>query len=603
MPAFWLLALPLFGAWFGSYARGGMDADVRDGALAGIAAADLDDAERAYAVAFFTAVPASAVCVSDDPELAQMRADWSSMCGDFRLFERISWLSWLTTGVGLVMLGVAAGAVLAARQSGAWLVAAFFTGWNVLRAGSAAQIVGQGVLGTMLSYAVTAYFFNFYVPKLIFLIGLLALFSVGAALMALFTRIDLTMPVEGRLIAESDAPELWARVREIALNAGTTPPDRIVAGIDDNFFVTEGSVVVDEARYVGRTLYVSLSLLRVLSRAEAEAVLAHEMAHFSGGDTARSRRLTPGLARASNLLHAMQDQVFGLPAFQVLGGFYDAFLLAMAKHNRDRELRADAVAAQVVSPDAMAGALVKVGAYASYRGRVERELLQAEQVHASLDLPTRVRSGFTDYAQSSSLVADLQDAHVPHPSDSHPPMIERLASLSVTLPPESFEKVVLARTDANWADAVQTAPQIEQALWADYEARFQRVHTFELAVRCTPKTPEEEALVKQHFPDRVFSAGEAEVARVTYQQLAVDGWPDALSWGDITGFSVVDPGYFQGKTLEVFVDTKKRHIKLKRLGTGPTEDLLDTVSQYYQRDRCARAYLDEQASTTADGAE
>ena len=58
-----------------------------------------------------------------------------------------------------------------------------------------------------------------------------------------------------------------------------------------------GSIELDEVRYTGRTLYVSLSLLRVLEQDEADAVLAHELAHFHGGHTAVSASLVPMQAR------------------------------------------------------------------------------------------------------------------------------------------------------------------------------------------------------------------------------------------------------------------------------------------------------------------
>jgi Zn-dependent protease with chaperone function len=66
---------------------------------------------------------------------------------------------------------------------------------------------------------------------------------------------------------------------------GTAAPDHVIVGIDDTFFVTEHPVAIQGARCKGRTLFVSLSLLRTMPEDERTAVLAHELAHFSGYDT------------------------------------------------------------------------------------------------------------------------------------------------------------------------------------------------------------------------------------------------------------------------------------------------------------------------------
>ena len=59
----------------------------------------------------------------------------------------------------------------------------------------------------------------------------------------------------------------------------------MIAGIDDQFFVTEHPVTIQHADWKGRTLFVSLSLLRTMPEDETRAALAHELAHFSGNDT------------------------------------------------------------------------------------------------------------------------------------------------------------------------------------------------------------------------------------------------------------------------------------------------------------------------------
>src|SRR5690606_28099334 len=89
----------------------------------------------------------------------------------------------------------------------------------------------------------------------------------------------------------------WRELKGICDQVGTELPDQVIVGIDDRFFVIETPVCVNGTWYAGRTLYVSLSMLKQLSGREADAVLAHEMAHFSGNDTLHSQKIAPLLSR------------------------------------------------------------------------------------------------------------------------------------------------------------------------------------------------------------------------------------------------------------------------------------------------------------------
>ncbi|MDP6945490.1 MAG: TetR family transcriptional regulator, partial [Myxococcota bacterium] len=133
-----------------------------------------------------------------------------------------------------VMCAYTVGAAGLATVSTRAQVAAFAIGWNTLRLTSAVQAVGQGALGVLLSYWVTAYFLNIYVPKLIFLVAAVALMAVWALVKGIFKRVRLALPVNGALLTEEAAPALWERVRAIASKVGTEAPSQIIAGIDDN---------------------------------------------------------------------------------------------------------------------------------------------------------------------------------------------------------------------------------------------------------------------------------------------------------------------------------------------------------------------------------
>ncbi|HSI03121.1 MAG TPA: M48 family metallopeptidase, partial [Myxococcota bacterium] len=237
---------------------------------------------------------------------------------------------------GALWLGVAAvaGAVLlgcvafTSREAQLW---AFTFGWRALTFVTVVEILLQGALATWLSYWMTAIYLQVYSVKLVAVVGIVALIAAWTALRGMFRKPDDGPPLEAEEVHAADAPRLWTRLRDLATRLRTPPPSHVVAGIDDNFFVTENGVTLASGKLSGRTLYVSLPLLRTLSSSEADAVLAHELAHFQGGDAAASGQLGPHLVRFSNYLVELGSNGATKPAYYLLRMFGSIFELALAK--------------------------------------------------------------------------------------------------------------------------------------------------------------------------------------------------------------------------------------------------------------------------------
>lgn len=87
-------------------------------------------------------------------------------------------------------------------------------------------------------------------------------------------------PAEGIEVAAARHPQLWAEVHQLAQVAQTEPPSRIVIVPEVNAAVTEAAG--------HRELMIGLPLLATFSRGQLRSVLAHELGHFAGGDTAAS---------------------------------------------------------------------------------------------------------------------------------------------------------------------------------------------------------------------------------------------------------------------------------------------------------------------------
>ena len=212
-------------------------------------------------------------------------------------FERLRWGLWLS----VLMVGGLVGAIGAivslnrlARTAPTELIRSYQSGWKIAMAVALLKVL---LLIPLLAYGV----FEFSVlltehfwPNLLWVIiigGLLALVKSGTILLR-------PVPLEfaeprARAVSPEEAPELWSAIRTAAERLHTTPPDNLLIGLQFNFYVTELAVWHDGGRAAGKTLFLSLPLLKQLSPEEVVAIIGHELGHFIGEDTKLTREFYP----------------------------------------------------------------------------------------------------------------------------------------------------------------------------------------------------------------------------------------------------------------------------------------------------------------------
>jgi Zn-dependent protease with chaperone function len=597
LPALWVFALPLFGLWFTNHATGRFDREILSIIESQISQdAKLDEAEREQALEFFRAVPASEACLSTEEELAGFRRNLGEGCSDMQQFGWMRRLAIASILVGLVSALLALLCAGAAFVSRPFQYGSFVVGWNVLRITGALQTLGQGVLAVWLSYWMTAVWFNRYYPKLIGVVGLLAAFAIFQVVAAIFRRPPMDFEVEAEVLEEAHAPELWAHVRQLCEKLKTPPPDHILAGIDTNFFVTESDVHVGGRVLTGRTLYVSLSLLRMLERSEADAVLAHEMGHLLGGDTGHSKRLAPMLAHFGHYLHALREGGLTLPIFHFMVAYRGLFELSLGRSRRESELAADKLAASVTSGRDIARSLVKVGAYASFRDRVEADLFASSEQQRNVAIAERVALGFAQYAGSPVVHEDLGGSVTPHPFDSHPPLAARLENVGEKLAQDDVVRVLLEPSTSSWVSAILDADAIEARLWGAYEARFTQAHDLMLAYRYEPSNEAERQHVEKHFPPLTFAGKEDKLeVRMDFAQVSCTEWEE----GSIR-FDQVQEATTEERMFKKYLDLRlkdgalfkdKRSICLSKL--RDPDGMLRAFGQYYGRHKAMEEYREQ----------
>jgi Zn-dependent protease with chaperone function len=312
-------------------------------------------------------------------------------------------------------------------------------------------------------------------------------FGIGVAVLVAATgvfRSALTMgrlkptSVKGLVLDRSRDRRLFEAVDDIATRIGASVPDQIVAGLDPTFFVTEGPVKAFDGTYHGRTLFVSIPFIRILSRLELTAVIGHELGHFRGEDTVYSRRFYPvyrGSIEALGVLQASSRGWFGiplLPPLRILELFFLSFADAERGLSRQRELTADVVGAEAASADQLGVALLKLEAYGAIWGDAYLETSQAireGRTAGSLSVRFAQMAGL---GARRTLFADVDHGQISHPTDSHPRTSERLAALGVDLP-AIVDLAMDTRPSPSAFELIEDGEALEADLMEDLEEELE----------------------------------------------------------------------------------------------------------------------------------
>lgn len=279
-------------------------------------------------------------------------------------------------------------------------------------------------------------------------------------------------------LTREQAPRLYARVDEMTDAIGA--PRLHAIAIDNS--INAGAL--EEHRGVSlrptrRVLILGLPLLRLLDTAAAEAVIAHELGHFSR----RHGRLGHWLYRTRAAWTAWaasvrEDEDDSSPWDRAGANFAELFLpwfsRASEAHSRRCEFEADALAAQWASPEALARALLLI----------EIAVMRQGEAPTSLDVDA-LRASAEPPAQWADQAAQELLAHPPTPEEiaealrhrqpqgSHPPHRQRMEALgvvgeSIELRPPAWEESAAAQ----WLDGVW--PELCQARgpWAGVGERL-----------------------------------------------------------------------------------------------------------------------------------
>lgn len=338
-------------------------------------------------------------------------------------------------------------------------------------------------------------------------------------------------------LTREQAPRLYERIDEMTDAIGA--PRLQAIAIDDS--INAGALEENRGvslRPTRRVLILGLPLLRLLDTAAAEAVIAHELGHFSR----RHGRLGHWLYRTRAAWTAWaasvrEDEDDSSPWDRAGANFAALFLpwfsRASEAHSRRCEFEADALAAQWASPEALARALLLIE-IAVMRQSDAPTSLDLEALRESDEPPTQwADQPVKELVERPPTPEEVAEAlRHRQPQGSHPPHRQRMAALgvvgeSIGLRPPAWEESAAAQ----WLGGVWSELCQAQGPWAGPGERLSWAMAHEALVGFDLATPPE-------LPALPAPSDEAAWRRLHRRQAAAQ---DAIEHGRVQPCELAPP--------------------------------------------------------------
>jgi heat shock protein HtpX len=288
----------------------------------------------------------------------------------------------------------------------------------------------------------------------------------GAMLWSLLPRPD-KFKAPGLLIERSTQPRLFAELENIAGALHEPMPSEVYLIGDVNAWVADrgGLMGIGSRRVMG----LGLPLLSILTISQFRAVLAHEFAHYYGGDTSLGPwvyktqtaivRIFQNIGSVGQLARIAILGVMYLVVATLMKGYFVVFLRAINLVSRQKEYRADELACLIAGRQPLIDGLRAIhGAALAWPAYWKTELAPMLNDGA---VPG-IGDGFARFVAvptiseqiQTNLEKQLREAKT-NPYDSHPPLRDRIAATQKL--PAGFipEDASPARSLLDQADALE----------------------------------------------------------------------------------------------------------------------------------------------------
>lgn len=273
----------------------------------------------------------------------------------------------------------------------------------------------------------------------ILLMLLFGIVIAGAMLWSLIPRRD-KFEAPGMLLERSSHPRLFAELENVADALSEPLPTEIyLIGAPNAFVADRGGILGFGSR---RIMGLGLPLLSLLTISQFRAVLAHEFAHYYGGDTSLGPwvyktktsivRVFENIGSVGELARVAVLGVMYIVVTTLLKWYFIAFLRVINLISRKQEYRADELACLIAGRQNLIDGLQSI-----HRAAAAWPFYWKNDVAPSLgegSLPA-IGDGFVRFvsapqvsaAISKGLATRLREEKT-EPYDTHPPMRDRIAA-------------------------------------------------------------------------------------------------------------------------------------------------------------------------------
>jgi Zn-dependent protease with chaperone function len=222
-------------------------------------------------------------------------------------------------------------------------------------------------------------------------------------------------------------------VAEVAKKAELPMPDRYELTIGD-----VASVYEDDAGK--NVLRIDGLALACIPKQSLLTVIAHELAHFAGGDTRESRSIVSYGHSINELEHTFTIQPWLLvnPLTWIIRGYHQLMILALCAASREQEYAADSKSSELLGPKETAKALVLIETLHRIPWLSLESVGNSLATHRSAgdrifgELQQRMKSMSVVDWEDAFVKAWKQEASI---YDSHPTLKERVKALGVKRKP------------------------------------------------------------------------------------------------------------------------------------------------------------------------
>lgn len=498
--------------------------------------------QREQRLAKINATDFEQVCLNCPAGMEKLH-DSFSRTGIVANFQRLRWGLWLslTLVVGLVFALLAVSALnKKAVASPEALIASYRLAWKI---SIGAALLAVFLLIPLLTYGCfefTVLLMDRFVPKLLLLVVLGGIYALwhSAAILLKNVPLQFNEPMS-REVTPTEAPVLWEKVRAAAASLQTAPPDRIIIGLQLNFYVTELAVLHDGGKVEGRTLYLSYPLLKQMPEDEVLAIIGHELGHFMGNDTRMTREFYPLRMKNHGTLVAMAQSGFiGWPSFQFLNFFYLVFNQTEQATSRAREFLADQRAATLTSARTAAQALVRFQVLAeAFHRNLKAAIKNNFPNPLQMPLQPVVRE---QLAPEKEFWTQLFEKALPHPLDSHPPLRARLEALGQNFSGDDAKAIALADTENAYGRWFAGHDDLFAGLTKQAEEAMEKMRARSQIAEADVTTETGKELLHRHFPEKKWQAQSSGFwAMIIFLGIVVALCGVAVVLIDITGLRLI----------------------------------------------------------------